>query len=40
MIIAALGGYDTAATVVGLSYILGMLVVPFCHQTRGRQLPE
>ncbi|WP_291415180.1 MFS transporter [Actinophytocola sp.] len=39
-IIAALGGYGTAATVVGLIYIVGMVVVPFCPETRGRQLPE
>jgi hypothetical protein len=38
--IAALGGYGTAAAVVGLIYIVGMLVVPFCPETRGRQLPE
>src|SRR5690606_24849784 len=39
-IIAALGGYGTAATVVGLVYILGMLVVPFCPETKGKALPE
>ncbi|MCT2587711.1 MFS transporter [Actinophytocola gossypii] len=39
-IIAALGGYGTAATVVGLIYVLGMIVVPFCPETRGRALPE
>lgn len=39
-IIAAFGGYGTAATVVGLIYIVGMVVVPFCPETKGRQLPE
>jgi MFS family permease len=39
-IIAALGGYGTAATVLGLIYLVGMAVVPFCPETRGRQLPD
>ncbi len=39
-IIATLGGYGTAATVVGLIYLVGMAVVPFCPETRGRALPE
>ena len=39
-IIAALGGYGTAATIVGLIYIVGMVVVPFLPETRGRALPE
>jgi MFS family permease len=39
-IIAALGGYGTAATVVGLIYIVGMLAVPFGPETRGKQLPD
>ncbi|HEY0450310.1 MFS transporter [Actinophytocola sp.] len=39
-IIAGLGGYGTAAAVVGLIYVVGMLVVPFCPETKGRQLPE
>jgi MFS family permease len=39
-IIATLGGYGTAATVVGLIYIVGMAVVPFCPETKGRALPE
>ncbi|MFC4855435.1 MFS transporter [Actinophytocola glycyrrhizae] len=39
-IIATLGGYGTAATVLGLIYVVGMLVVPFCPETRGRALPE
>lgn len=39
-IIARLGGYGTAATVIGLVYLVGMLVVPFCPETKGKPLPE
>ncbi|MCE7010891.1 MFS transporter [Kibdelosporangium philippinense] len=39
-IIAQFGGYGTAATVLGLVYIVGMIVVPFCPETRDRPLPE
>jgi MFS family permease len=39
-IIATFGGYSTAATVLGLIYLVGMVVVPFCPETRGRALPE
>jgi MFS family permease len=39
-IISALGGYGIAATVVGLIYILGLVVAPFCPETRGRPLDD
>lgn len=39
-IIATLGGYGTSATVVGLIYLIGMVVVPFLPETRGKALPE
>ncbi|MEU4671803.1 MFS transporter [Amycolatopsis sp. NPDC023774] len=39
-IISQLGGYGVAATVVGLIYILGLVVAPFCPETRGQQLPD
>ena len=39
-IIATFGGYSTAATVLGLIYVAGMLAVPFCPEKRGRALPE
>jgi MFS family permease len=39
-IIATLGGYGVAATVVGCIYILGLIVAPLCPETRGRPLPE
>jgi hypothetical protein len=39
-LIVALGGYGTAATLVGLFYLLGFLVAPFLPETRGKPLPE
>jgi MFS family permease len=39
-IISRLGGYGVAATTVGMIYILGLVVAPFCPETRGQQLPE
>jgi MFS family permease len=39
-IISLLGSYGVAATVVGLIYILGLVVAPFCPETLGRPLPE
>jgi MFS family permease len=39
-IISALGGYGIAATTVGLIYILGLVVAPFCPETRGVSLDD
>lgn len=39
-IIGTLGGYGIAASVIGLVYIIGLIVVPFCPETRGKPLPE
>ncbi|HEY2699887.1 MAG TPA: MFS transporter [Pseudonocardiaceae bacterium] len=39
-IISRLGGYGIAATAVGGIYLLGLVVAPFCPETKGRQLPE
>lgn len=39
-IISRLGGYGIAATTVGLIYVLGLVVAPFCPETKGRPLPE
>jgi MFS family permease len=39
-IISRLGGYGVAATAVGMIYVLGLVVAPFCPETRGRRLPE
>ncbi|MGQ4615887.1 MFS transporter [Nocardia sp. R7R-8] len=39
-IISRLGGYGIAATTVGLIYVLGLVVAPFCPETKGQALPE
>ena len=39
-IIARLGGYRIAATVIGGIYIAGLMAAPLCPETRGRPLPE
>ena len=39
-LIVRLGGYGKAATIIGLFYILGLVVVPFLPETRGKPLPE
>ena len=39
-IISSLGGYGVAATVLGLIYLVGLVVAPFCPETLGRPLPE
>jgi MFS family permease len=38
-IIAALGGYGKAATALGLVYVVGMVAVLFCPETKGSELP-
>jgi MFS family permease len=39
-IISRLGGYGVAATTLGLIYILGLAIAPFCPETRGVRLPD
>ena len=39
-LIVGLGGYGSAATVVGLFFILGLVVAPFLPETNGKPLPE
>jgi len=39
-LIVGLGGYNKAATIIGLFYILGLFAVPFLPETRGKPLPE
>jgi MFS family permease len=39
-IISKLGGYGIAATAVGMIYVLGLVVAPFCPETRGQKLPD
>jgi len=38
--VAALGSFGRAASVVALIYVLGLLVLPFAPETRGKPLPE
>jgi MFS family permease len=40
VLITQFGGYGNSAVIVGSIYILGLLVVPFLPETRGRPLPE
>jgi MFS family permease len=37
---AAMGSVGHAVSVVGLIYLVGLLVLPFAPETRGRPLPE
>jgi MFS family permease len=39
-LIVSLGGFGTAATIVGLFFILGLAVAPFLPETAGKPLPE
>jgi MFS family permease len=39
-LVAALGSFGRAASVVALIYALGLLVLPFAPETRGEPLPE
>jgi MFS family permease len=39
-LIVGLGGYGTAATLVGLFFILGVVAAPFLPETNGKPLPE
>jgi MFS family permease len=39
-LIAGLGGYSKAATIIGLFYVLGLIAAPFLPETRGAPLPE
>src|ERR1700757_9498 len=39
-LIVGLGGYGKAATIIGLSYILGLIATPFLPETKGQPLPE
>jgi len=39
-LIVGLGGYNKAATIIGLFYILGLFAVPFLPETQGKPLPE
>jgi len=39
-LVAALGSFGRAASAIALIYLLGLLVLPFAPETRGRPLPE
>ena len=39
-LVAALGSFGRAAGAVGIIYVLGLLILPFAPETRGRPLPE
>jgi MFS family permease len=39
-LIVGLGGYGSAATIVGLFFILGLVSAPFLPETNGKPLPE
>ena len=39
-LIVSLGGYGSAATIVGLFFILGLITAPFLPETNGKPLPE
>ena len=39
-LVAALGTIGRAASAVALIYLLGLLILPFAHETRGKPLPE
>jgi MFS family permease len=39
-LIVGLGGYDKAATILGMFYVLGLIATPFLPETRGAPLPE
>jgi MFS family permease len=39
-LVAALGGFGRAAAAIALVYLLGLLILPFAPETKGRPLPE
>jgi MFS family permease len=39
-LIVGLGGYGSAATIIGLFFILGVLAAPFLPETNGKPLPD
>ena len=39
-LIAALGSFNKAASIIALIYVLGLAVLPFAPETRGKPLPE
>lgn len=39
-LVTALGGFGPAASAIALIYIVGLLILPFAPETRGKPLPE
>jgi len=39
-LVTALGGFGPAASTIGLIYLVGLLILPFAPETRGKPLPE
>jgi len=39
-LVTALGSFGRAASVIAMIYIVGLLILPFAPETRGRPLPE
>jgi MFS family permease len=40
LLVAALGSFGRAASAIGLIYLVGLLLLPFAPETRGKPLPE
>jgi MFS family permease len=40
LLVAVIGGFGRAASAVGLIYIVGLLILPFAPETRGKPLPD
>jgi cyanate permease len=39
-LVAALGSFGRAASTIALIYLVGLLILPFAPETRGKPLPE
>jgi MFS family permease len=39
-LVATLGGFGRAASAIALIYLLGLLILPFAPETKGKPLPE
>jgi MFS family permease len=39
-LVAAMGGFGPAASTIALIYLVGLLILPFAPETRGKPLPE
>jgi hypothetical protein len=40
MLVVGLGSFARAASLVGVIYLVGLAILPFAPETRGRPLPE